>query len=442
MNPRVVVVDDEKAMRESIKQWLDLADCHVSNFADGRIALNEVTSDFNGVIVTDLKMPNIDGHGILQAVMQIDTDIPVVLITGHGDVNSAVQAMQQGAYDFIEKPFEPERLLSTITRAAEKRDLVIQKRDLVIQNRQLRDQASKSRKIEERLIGESAAMRKIRNDITRFSAVDVNILLLGETGTGKEISARCLHDFSDRSEKSFRAIDCGAIPDDRLAKELFGSDTDTPFAGPFELADGGSLLLDEVTNMPLQQQAALLRVLEQREIQRVGSSESRPVDVRLISAADVSLRESVDNNRFRKDLFFRLNTLEITLPPLRERDDDSVILFDYFMRKACQLYATDLPVLASPDVTALRSHDWPGNVRELKNLAERYVLYQNVPVSELIAPDNTLANRPSLSQQTQAFEKSIIQFALHQCNGNISEAAEFLRVPRRTLSDKLARHEL
>lgn len=435
LKPHVVLIDDENAMRESITQWLDLAECSVLSFPDGQLALKEINSEFNGVVITDLKMPSIDGMAVLQSIMSIDTDIPVVLITGHGDVNSAVEAMQQGAYDFIEKPFEPQRLLSTITRAAEKRDLVIQ-------NRQLRQQADTGRSLEERLIGECAAMRRVRENIAQFSSVDVNILIAGETGTGKEVIARCLHDFSKRREGTFKAIDCGAIPDDRIAEELFGTENGASQAGPFELADGGTLLLDEITNMPLHQQAALLRVLEQREVQRIGDNSARAVDVRLVSAADVALRESVDKGTFRSDLYFRLNTLEMILPPLRERGEDCIILFDHFTRRACQLYERDLPGITSQDLTALRSHHWPGNVRELRNLAERFVLYQTESVSKLMAPDNGGTPKKSLAHQTQAFEKSIIQYALEQCNGNITDTAEFLSVPRRTLSDKLQRYDI
>lgn len=422
-------------MRESISQWLNLADHEVVSFADSQLALRQISEQFNGVLVTDLKMPGIDGIGVLQAVMKIDADIPVVLITGHGDVNSAVEAMQQGAYDFIEKPFEPERLLSTIKRAAEKRSLIIQ-------NRLLREQADTGRSIEERLVGDCAAIRRIRADIARFSTVDVNILLIGETGTGKEVIARCLHDFSNRRDKAFKVIDCGAIPGDRIAEELFGTENGTSQAGPFELADEGTLLLDEITNMPINQQVTMLRVLEQREVRRIGDSSSRPIDVRLVSAADSSIKLSIENNAFRSDLYFRLNTLEIYLPPLRERDDDCVLLFEYFTRKASQLYNSERPNLTSQDIAALRTHHWPGNVRELKNLAERFVLYQTRSVSQLMVPEDEWMQKKSLAQQILAFEKSVIQYALDKCNGNISETAEFLSVPRRTLSDKIQRHEL
>lgn len=435
MKQTVILIDDERAMRESIAQWLDLADCSVRTFADAQEALSLIHTDFDGVVITDLKMPAIDGMGVLDAVIAIDRDIPVVLITGHGDVNSAVEAMRVGAYDFIEKPFQPERLLSTIKRAGEKRDLVLQ-------NRRLVQRASMGRSIEERLIGDCAAIRTIRAQITEFAAIDVNILLIGETGTGKEVIARCLHEFSPRIDKPYRAIDCGALPAERIEHSLFGELGSENNRGPFELAKGGTVLLDEVTNMPLEQQVKLLRVLEQREVQRVGEHDTQSLDIRLVSAANSSLAQLIDQQKFRTDLYFRLNTIELQLPPLRERDDDCILLFEHFSQRAAQLHKRDTPPLSSQDVTALRKHSWPGNVRELKNLAERFVLYQSDSVHDLLSPDVDKDTRKTLNAQVSAFEKSIIVYAMTQCNGQISDAADYLGLPRRTLNDKLQRHKI
>lgn len=432
MSTSVILIDDERAMRESISQWLDLADCSVMAFSDSSEALGHIDSNFAGVVVTDLKMPGLDGVGVLQSVVATDPDIPVVLITGHGDVNSAVDAMRQGAYDFIEKPFEPERLLSTINRAREKRDLVMQNRHLI-------RKARHNRSIEERLIGECASIRQTREEIAQFASVDVNILLIGETGTGKEVVARCLHDFSDRKNKPFAAIDCGVIPSDRVEYDLFGEAGSNQSQGPFELARGGTVLLDEITNMPLEHQVKLLRVLEQREVKRVGSAQTHSLDIRLLTAANDSLTQALESDLFRQDLYFRLNTIEIKLPPLRQREDDCVLLFEHFTKQASQLYERELPTVTSRDITALRTHAWPGNVRELKNVAERFVLYQTQSVQTLLqAGSNPRMN--SLNDQVQAFEKSIIEYALNHCDDSINKAADFLSVPRRTLNDKLQRH--
>ncbi|MFK8080441.1 MAG: sigma-54-dependent transcriptional regulator [Granulosicoccus sp.] len=435
MNLRVVLVDDERAMRESISQWLSLADCKVESFSTSQEALTQVNDKFDGVVVTDLRMPTVDGMGVLRAVMEIDRDIPVVLITGHGDVNSAVDAMQHGAYDFIEKPFQPERLLSTVKRAGEKRELVLQ-------NRQLLQRAESGRSIEERLLGECASVRAIRQNIANFADVDVDVLIIGETGTGKEVVAHALHDFSTRKNSSFKAVDCGAIPQHLIEQALFGSSDNSNCAGPFEQAEGGTVFLDEVTNMPAEQQIKLLRVLEQREVQRIGESTTRELNIRVLSAANASLDKHVSAGEFRNDLLFRLNTLEIRLPPLRERDDDCILLFEHFASRASANYQREVPAIGSHDITALRAHDWPGNVREVKNVAERFVLYQVEPVSNLIHLTRTSLKRTGFAQQVQAFEKSIIEYALNHCNGNISDSADYLGLPRRTLSDKLNKYDI
>jgi len=433
MNLRVLLIDDERAMRESISQWLTLADCRVESFADSREALTQIDDQFDGIVVTDLRMPAMDGLGVLRTIMDIDQDIPVVLITGHGDVNSAVDAMQHGAYDFIEKPFQPERLLSTIKRAGEKRELVLQ-------NRRLLRRAESGRSIEERLLGESASMRAIRQNIIQFADVDVDVMIIGETGTGKEVVAHALHDFGARKAGSFKAVDCGAIPQELIERALFGSSDDKGAAGPFEQAEGGTVFLDEVTNMPAEQQVKLLRVLEQREVQRIGESNTRALDIRVLSAANASLDQHVSDGDFRRDLLFRLNTLEMRLPPLRERDDDCILLFEHFASRASANYEREVPSISSHDISALRMYDWPGNVRELKNVAERFVLYQVEPVSSLIHPGEALHNRPGFARQVQAFEKSIIEYAINHCDGNISDSADYLGLPRRTLSDKLQKY--
>lgn len=433
MSLHVLLIDDERTMRESISQWLSLADCNVECFSDSEAALACVTDRFDGVVVTDLRMPNVDGMGVLRAVIDIDPDIPVVLITGHGDVNSAVEAMQHGAYDFIEKPFQPERLSSTIKRAGEKRELVLQ-------NRQLLQRWESGRSIEERLLGECASMKAIRENIIQFADVDVDVLVVGETGTGKELVARALHDFSQRNKQSFKVIDCGSISQNNIEQSLFGSTDAGVVAGPFEQAQGGTVFLDEVTNMPAEQQVKLLRVLEQREVQRIGENSTRALDIRVLSAANASLDKHVSDGEFRNDLLFRLNTVELRLPPLRDRDDDCVLLFEHFAKSASASYQREIPIIGSHDITALRAHEWPGNVRELKNVAERFVLYQVEPVSNLIFPGDASMDRPRFAQQVQAFEKSIIEYAITQCNGSMSESAVYLGLPRRTLSDKLQKY--
>ena len=446
----VVLVDDERAMRDSISQWLGLADRAVDAYADARAALARIEADgsgFDGVVVTDLKMAGLDGMALLDAVRDLDADIPVVLITGHGDVASAVRAMGAGAHDFVEKPFRPERLLSTIERALETRALVLQ-------NRTLRASVAAGGALEHRLLGECEAMRRVRREIVDLAPVDVDVLVVGETGTGKELIARALHEHGPRAAGPFRAIDCGAIPEDRVETELFGEGGAGGGAGggegggsdgggrpgPFELASGGTLLLDEIVNMPPAQQVRLLRALESREVRRVGASEARAVDVRTVAAANDGLDAALEGGSFRKDLYFRLARLEIRVPPMRERGDDSILLFEHFARLAAASFERPLPALSAPDVAALRSHAWPGNVRELRNVAERFVLYGERRVAALLdAPEAGPSRRP-LAEQVQAFERAMIEHALRRAKGDLAAVTEELGLPRRTLNDKLARY--
>ena len=435
----VVLVDDERAMRDSISQWLELADRPVEAFPDARSALARIESEgtrFDGIVVTDLKMAGLDGMGLLDALRALDGDIPVILITGHGDIESAVRAMGAGAHDFIEKPFRPERLLSTIERALETRTLVLQ-------NRSLRASIVAGSALEHRLLGECEAMRRVRREIVNLAPVDVDVLIVGETGTGKELIARALHDHSLRAAHAFRAIDCSAIPDGHAETELFGEAArDDGRPGPFELASGGTLLLDEIVNMPVAQQAKLLRALEEREVRRVGESEARAFDVRLVTAANDGLDAALENDGFRKDLYFRLARLEIRVPPLRERGDDTMLLFEHFARRAAASFERELPTLTAPDVTALRSHAWPGNVRELRNVAERFVLYGNQSVATLLDAPAPGPSRRLLVEQVQAFEKAMIEHAMRRAKGDLSAVTEELGLPRRTLNDKLQRHDI
>jgi len=432
---RIVLIDDERAMRESISQWLTLADFQVDAYSNANDALSELNQDFEGVVVTDLKMASMDGMDVIKAVLNIDGGIPIILITGHGDINSAVTAMQLGAYDFIEKPFEPERLLNTIIRANEKRHLVVQ-------NRILQQRLNSGPDLQQRLLGNSEIMRQLRNNIAEFSQVDINILLIGETGTGKEVIAQCLHDFGKRATKPFQAIDCGAIPADGFEVSLFGSVGIDGQTGQLKMANNGTLFLDEILNMPPAQQIKLLRVLQTGEIRPVGEATSTAIDIRVISAASDDLQIALKEERIRSDLYFRLNTIELVIPPLRDRGDDALLLFERFANSAAQLFNRALPKIENTDASALKSHQWPGNVRELKNIAERFVLYQNKRVSTILN-ETALSSKPaSLQHQVLAFEKSMIEFALSQSNGNISDASEQLGMPRRTLNDKLIRHEI
>ncbi|CAM3890913.1 sigma-54-dependent transcriptional regulator [Ectopseudomonas alcaliphila] len=435
MSVQVIVVDDEAAIREAVQQWLELSGFTVRTCASAAEALALVDRDFPGIVVSDVRMPGSDGLQLLDKLLQVDTDLPVILVTGHGDVPMAVQALRQGAYDFIEKPFTPERLLDSVRRAPDKRRLVCE-------NRQLRRQVADKGRIESQLIGISRPMENLRRQILELAGTSVNVLIRGETGSGKERVARSLHDFSPRASKAFAALNCAAIPETIFESELFGHESgaftgaQARRIGRIEHADGGTLFLDEVESLPLAQQVKLLRVLQEKTLERLGSNKSIQVDLRVISAAKPDLLDEVKAGRFREDLVYRLNVATLHIPPLRERREDIPLLFEHFAHEAAQRHGREAPPLAPSELARLLGHDWPGNVRELINAAERHALGLSSP-----PPAERFAGQ-ALAQQMEAFEAQCLHNALLQCQGNISAVMEMLQLPRRTLNEKMQRHGL
>jgi two-component system C4-dicarboxylate transport response regulator DctD len=435
MNAQVIVVDDEAAIREAVQQWLELSGFTVRSCASAAEALALVDRDFPGIIVSDVRMPGSDGLQLLDKLLALDADLPVILITGHGDVPMAVQALRQGAYDFIEKPFTPERLLDSVRRA-------LDKRRLVCENRLLRQQVADKGRIESQLIGISRPMENLRRQILELAGTSVNVLIRGETGSGKERVARCLHDFSPRAGKAFAALNCAAIPETIFESELFGHESgaftgaQAKRIGRIEHADGGTLFLDEVESLPLAQQVKLLRVLQEKTLERLGSNKSIQVDLRVISAAKPDLLDEVKAGRFREDLLYRLNVATLQIPPLRERREDIPLLFEHFAQEAARRHGREAPGLAPSELARLLGHDWPGNVRELINAAERHALGLSSP-----PPAERFAGQ-ALAQQMEAFEAQCLHNALLQCQGNIAAVMEMLQLPRRTLNEKMQRHGL
>jgi len=435
MNEQVLFIDDEAAIRQAVRQWLELSGIPVRVCASVAEALPLLGKDFAGVVVSDVRMPGSDGLQLLTRLADIDRELPLILVTGHGDVAMAVQAMQQGAYDFIEKPFSPERLLDSVRRA-------LDKRRLVMENRQLRTQAAHSRRIESQLLGASPAMVRLRQQVLELAGTSVNVLIRGDTGSGKEVVARCLHDFSPRAGREFVALNCAAIPESIFESELFGHESGAftgaqgKRIGRIEHADGGSLFLDEIESMPLAQQVKLLRVIQEQSLERLGSNRSIQVDVRVISAAKPDLHEEVRAGRFREDLLYRLNVAEIAVPALRERREDIPMLFEHYTRQAAERHGREVPPLLPSDMARLLAHDWPGNVRELINAAERHVLGLG---GQNLAP---APSGQSLAAQMEAFEAQCLHQALLRCQGNITEVMALLQLPRRTLNEKMQRHGL
>jgi two-component system C4-dicarboxylate transport response regulator DctD len=431
MSGRVIVVDDEAAIREAVQQWLELSGFRVQSCATAAQALGLVDRDFPGVVISDVRMPGTDGLQLLDKLLELDRDLPVIMVTGHGDVPMAVQALRQGAYDFIEKPFTPERLLESVRRA-------LDKRRLVCENRKLRQQFAFKDHIEAQLLGVSRPMENLRRQILELAGTSVNILIRGDTGSGKERVARCLHDFSTRVAKPFVALNCAAIPESIFESELFGHESGAftgaqgKRIGRIEHADGGTLFLDEVESLPLAQQVKLLRVLQEKTLERLGSNRSIQVDLRVISAAKPNLLDEVHGGRFREDLFYRLNVATVQIPPLRDRREDIPLLFEHFAHEAAVRHNREAPPLAPSDLARLLGHDWPGNVRELINAAERHALGLSAPAEAVDAQ--------SLAEQIETFEAQCLHNALLRCQGNITQVMALLQLPRRTLNEKMQRH--
>jgi two-component system C4-dicarboxylate transport response regulator DctD len=345
----------------------------VESFAGAESALARLDRNFPGVVVSDIRMPGMDGMTLLQRLRDMDPDLPVILITGHAEVQLAVEAMRRGAYDFIEKPFNTQGLISVLRRA-------LDHRSLVMENRRLRAAAGQRDDLEARLPGRSPVMIDLRYRLRAIGSSEADALIIGPTGAGKEVVARAMHDLSPRAAKPFIAINCAALPVTLIESELFGHEAGAfagalrPRYGRFEHARGGTVLLDEIGSMPLELQAKLLRAIETRGVERLGSNRQIALDVRFVAATKSDLARAGAEGRFRADLYYRLNVATLAIPPLRERREDVALLFFHLAREARARYRREIPEL-SPELEAeLHAHDWPGNVRELRNVADRFVL--------------------------------------------------------------------
>lgn len=431
---RILFVDDEIDIRKSANDLLRLSGFEVETAGKGDDGLEMLRADRFDVIVSDIRMPGTGGMELLEGARAHDPDLPVVLLTGHGDIALAVEAMHRGAHDFLEKPYDADHLIAVLDRAASQRRVTNELE-------RLKAAGSNEARLEDRVIGLSPAMVEIRKRIAQLADVDVDILIRGETGTGKEVVARALHDFGARSRGAFVAINCSAIPESVFESEIFGhvkgaftgaADRRT---GKFEHANRGTVFLDEIESMPLALQAKVLRAIQERQFEPLGSNRPVEIDVRFLAATKVNLKAESDAGRFRRDLYYRLCTVELCIPPLRERKSDAALLFRHFLSNAFARFNMPIRDVPLRVIHALQSCDWPGNVRELKAHAERYAL----GVTE---PDNELAEGGAsapLAEKMAAYEASLISAALEKANGVTRDAAEMLGVPRRTLAEKMAR---
>ena len=441
--PPVMLIDDEEHIRVAATQALNLAGYTVHTFDRAEKALEVLNPDWPGAVVSDIRMPGIDGMAFLQLCQAKDADLPVILITGHGDVSMAVEAMRAGAYDFIEKPFAVEDLVDTVARA-------LDKRMLTMENRRLKNELEVQSKPGPRIIGDTPAVHRLRLTIAQIADTDADVLVVGETGTGKELVARALHENSRRRDHNFVAVNCGAVPENLIESELFGheagafTDARSQRIGKFEHANGGTLFLDEIESMPMQVQVHLLRVLQERAIERLGSNELIPLDLRVVAATKIDLRQAADRGEFREDLFYRLGVVVIDIPPLRERREDIPLLFQHFVLVAGARYQREPPTPGPEQLNRLMAADWPGNVRELLNVAERYVLLGEscgYDIDQMVRSD---ANRPSITlpEQLECFERGLIEQHLKANGGSIKATMESLGLPRKTLYDKMRKYGL
>jgi two-component system C4-dicarboxylate transport response regulator DctD len=443
----ILIVDDDPRNISRIEQALATIDCETDSAGDGEqalVAMSRLSGShgFPGIVITDMKMPVMGGLEFLERAQAIDSDLPVILISAYGEVASAVQAMKNGAYDFIERPFETENLRTMIMRALEKRTLVME-------NRRLKAELANRPGMAARIIGNSSAIQTLRDEIANIASTDASVLIYGETGTGKEVAARCLHEFSGRKRSRFVAINCGALAENLIESELFGhepgafTDAKRQRIGLVEYAKGGTLFLDEIESMPLNLQVKLLRMLQERTISRLGSNEEVKVDIRVIAATKIDLMEAAERNEFREDVFYRLNVAELHIPPLNERREDIPLLFEHFAQELAARHQREVPVLSREDIQFLMAHDWRGNVRELRNIAERFVLHIG-PRSGGLAPvmEGDGGKPQTLPTQMDTVEGTLVRTALADNSGNIQATADALGIPRRTLNEKMRKHGL
>jgi len=436
---KVLIIEDDPDVRLGCEQALQLEGIVTESVANAEEAKKRLGKDFRGVIVSDIRLPRMDGMGFLREVLAVDPELPVVLITGHGDISMAVRAMKDGAHDFIQKPFSPDYLVEVVRRALEKRRLILEVRDL-------RHRLEGRDQIEARLIGYSPGMTSVRKLIAGLADSAADVLIQGETGTGKELVARCLHETSTRRKGNFVAINCGGLPETLFESEIFGHEAGAYTGankrriGKIEYANGGTLFLDEIESMPQPMQIKLLRVLQERTLERLGSNSTIPIDCRVVAATKDDLYALAEQGRFRADLYYRLSVATVALPPLRERREDIPLLFQHFLLQAAAGHGRQVPVSDAGRIRQLVGYHWPGNVRELHNVADRCVLG-----IEGSAPPfgNEIDSRiRPLAEAVEAFERALISEALRQHHGSLVRSAEALGIAKTTLHDKIKKYGL
>ena len=445
MKAKLLIVDDEKHIREGLEKALTIDGYDVELASDGQVAMDLIEEGDVDLVITDLKMPNLSGEELMKETVERHPYLPVIILTGHGTIENAVEAMRNGAYDYITKPLNIDKLSLIVKRALENSSL---KR----QNRELLNQLRKKYSFES-IIGKSAPMKKVFETIELVAPSRANVLIYGESGTGKEMIADAIHHNSPRNQKPYVKVHCAAIPETLLESELFGHEKGA-FTGAiarkrgrFELANQGSIFLDEIGEISLQMQVKLLRVIQQREFERVGGESPIKVDVRIISATNKNLKEEIEKGNFREDLYYRLDVVSIQVPPLRDKKDDIPLMVHKFIEEFAHENNKPVEGITNGALSALVSYRWPGNVRELRNVIESIVvLTKSNIINEQDLPEYILTKDEQSSLKLSAgislpeAERELILFTLENSGGNKTRAAETLKIGRKTLHRKLAEY--
>jgi len=439
---RILIIDDDKSIRETVRRILEYEGYTVLEAADGREGLTRVSDEWPDAVLLDIKMAGLDGIEVLRRIKEVDSEIPVVMISGHGTVATAVETTKLGAFDFLEKPPDRDKILVVLRNAVANRRLLSEKASL-----------EKSLTKGFRLVGESAAIRDLAATISRVGPTEAKVLITGENGVGKGVVARAIHRESRRAEARFIEVSCAAIPDDLIESELMGYEKGA-FTGAvarkpgrFERADGGTIFLDEIGDMSARVQAKVLRVLEEGEFERVGGTETVRVDVRLIAATNKDLKAMIKDGKFREDLYYRLNVVVIDVPPLRARREDIPVLATYFLGVYCEMYGLKPKSLDAAVVEKIKQYAWPGNVRELRNIVERMVITSRAetlgledlpPLVEVgTQPSAELVGGETYEEFRRISEKSFLEKRLKANKWNISKTAQELGMQRGNLYIKM-----
>lgn len=436
----IYIIDDDKDIRVNTTDLLSTEFKHIESFESPQKVLEKISRNLAAIIVTDLRMPNADGLDYAIKMLEIDAQLPIILMTGYGDISVAVEAMRNGIYDFIEKPFNTNHLIETIHRAVEKRFLTLSLAHT-------RDQLDNRDHIEQTIIGLSPSIQQLRQDILDLAPLDIPVMIYGETGAGKELAARCLHEYSKRSNGRFVALNCAAIPEQLAEAELFGNvkgaftDAYTARTGKLEYANNGTLFLDEIESLSPSIQAKLLRALSDNLITPLGSNQEIPINCRIVSGSKIDLR---NQENFRQDLFFRLEVASVTVPPIRKREEDIIMLFEYFSSQNCERLGTTYQPTNDYAQKRLVTYSWPGNVRELINASTRFAIKHcsdidyAIDSSDIVVKPST--DNLTLKEQVEHYEASLIKLKLDEHKGKVSKVLEDLSVERRTFNQKLIKY--